>query len=123
MSDPKPEPSLSVNAHGQLDLPPDEAIRADARTDSVAGDAMLLLRVAGMTCHNCEVHVGDALRGIRGVREAEIDFNSGSASVLYDPKVAEPTAMVDAVTEAGYDVTGFQKLGAGGDGSGGGGGG
>ncbi|MEM8874824.1 MAG: heavy metal-associated domain-containing protein [Planctomycetota bacterium] len=100
-----------AHTNGHLNLPHEEAMRADARTDSVAGDAMLLFKVAGMTCHRCEDAVGEALRGVRGVKEAEIDFNSGSASVLYDPKVAEPAALAEAINDSGYDVVSFQKLG------------
>lgn len=101
-----------VPSAGTFDLPAEEAMRVDARAESVAGDAMLLIRVAGLHCQSCERRVGEALHAVRGVKEAEIDFNSGSASVLYDPRLTDPAALVEAVNESGYDVTGFQKMGA-----------
>jgi copper chaperone CopZ len=53
------------------------------------------------------------LSAVPGVREPEIDFNSGIVSVVYDPTQAEVPRLVGVVRETGYDVTSFQKLGGG----------
>ena len=79
--------------------------------DSVRGDAMLQLRVRGMHCHRCEEKVAAAVGRIAGVREPEVDFNSGIVSVVYDPARASPAEFADAVREAGYQVTGATSLG------------
>lgn len=60
------------------------------------------LRIEGMTCANCQKHVGDALRGVPGVASANVDLAFHRASVSFDPQKASLDALVKAVEEAGY---------------------
>jgi copper chaperone CopZ len=73
--------------------------------DDVTQDRFVLIRIDGLHCHKCEQRVGDALRAVAGVREVEVDFASGQASVLFEG--GEIDALLRAVNDAGYTATGF----------------
>lgn len=60
------------------------------------------ITVEGMTCEHCEQNVEEALEGVDGVSEATADRNESSASVA---GTANPTKLVDAVEDAGYDAS------------------
>lgn len=77
--------------------------------DNVNQDQFLLIKIEGMHCHRCEKAIQKALSSNPGVHEVEVDFNSGQASVLYDPKQIKVRQLVDSVTEAGYQTSGFTQ--------------
>jgi Cu+-exporting ATPase len=60
--------------------------------------------VIGMTCASCQHHIEDALRSTAGVESAHVDLIANRASVVFDPAIAAPQALVDAIREAGYDA-------------------
>jgi Cu+-exporting ATPase len=64
----------------------------------------LTLPVLGMTCASCQRHVEDALRSTPGVQSAHVDLIANRASVVFDPTVAAPEALVEAIRSAGYDA-------------------
>ncbi len=63
----------------------------------------LRLPIAGMTCATCAGRVERALDAVPGV-EARVDLASESASVSFDPALADPARLAEAVADAGYDV-------------------
>jgi copper chaperone CopZ len=75
--------------------------------DDVGADQFTIFRVEGMHCHRCNETIQKALKLHPGVHEVEVDFNSGLASVLYDVEQVDVKTLTDAITEAGYHVTGF----------------
>ncbi len=64
----------------------------------------LTLPVLGMTCASCQHHVEEALRGTAGVESARVDLMAHRASVVFDPTLAEPQQLVEAIRGAGYDA-------------------
>ena len=64
----------------------------------------LTLPVLGMTCASCQHHVEEALRSTSGVESARVDLMAHRASVVFDPAIATPTALVAAIRAAGYDA-------------------
>ncbi len=77
--------------------------------DDIRQDQLVLIKVEGMHCHKCQKAIQKSLQSLAGVKEVEVDFPSGLASVLFDPKAVAVRALMDAVTEAGYQPTGFSK--------------
>jgi copper chaperone CopZ len=73
------------------------------------GDQFVMIKIEGMHCHRCEQSIKKALGEVPGVHEVEVDFLSGQASILYDPKQVKIRQLVDTVTEAGYHSTGFTQ--------------
>lgn len=60
---------------------------------------MTELKIEGMTCGHCQKSVSDALKGVEGVREVQVDLGAGLARVKGS---ADPAALVAAVEEEGY---------------------
>jgi len=55
-----------------------------------------------MTCASCVASVEDALRGVAGVRGADVNLATERARVELDPARADDAALVRAVERAGY---------------------
>ena len=64
----------------------------------------LTLPVLGMTCASCQHHVEAALRSTPGVQSAHVDLIANRASVVFDPTLAAPEALLEAIRSAGYDA-------------------
>jgi Cu+-exporting ATPase len=64
----------------------------------------LTLPVLGMTCASCQHHVEQALRTTPGVDSARVDLMAHRATVTFDPAIAAPAQLVDAIRGAGYDA-------------------
>jgi Cu+-exporting ATPase len=70
----------------------------------MAATETLTLPVLGMTCASCQHHVEEALRSTAGVQSAHVDLIANRASVVFDPAIAAPTALIEAIRAAGYDA-------------------
>ena len=57
-----------------------------------------------MTCASCQHHVEEALRATAGVESARVDLMAHRASVVFNPALAAPQQLVDAIRGAGYDA-------------------
>jgi len=64
----------------------------------------LTLPVLGMTCASCQHHVEEALRSTAGVESAHVDLMAHRASVVFNPAIAAPEQLVQAIRGAGYDA-------------------
>jgi Cu+-exporting ATPase len=60
------------------------------------------LVVTGMTCASCVASVEDALRGVAGVRGADVNLATERARVEVDPARADDASLVRAIERAGY---------------------
>ncbi|NLS78036.1 MAG: copper-translocating P-type ATPase [Chloroflexi bacterium] len=67
-------------------------------------DKQITLPVQGMTCASCVSHVGRALKKVPGVEEAQVNLATEKATVRYQDDAASLRSMVDAVSDAGYQV-------------------
>ncbi len=63
----------------------------------------ITLPVEGMTCAACQANVQRALQSTAGVRQASVNLMTHEAAVVYDPRVASPERLVEAVKEVGYE--------------------
>ena len=59
------------------------------------------LKIEGMLCNHCVMHVQKALAAIPGVQKADVSLENKSAKVTIDPIVADETLRY-AIEEAGY---------------------
>ncbi|MDY0329276.1 MAG: cation transporter [Thiomonas sp.] len=57
------------------------------------------LQITGMSCGHCVAAVTKALKAVPGTQDAQVDLNSGRATVQGS---AAPEALVKAVIEEGY---------------------
>jgi Cu+-exporting ATPase len=60
------------------------------------------LAITGMTCASCVANVESALRGVSGVKSADVNLATERASVELDPTRADFPALLRAVERAGY---------------------
>ena len=74
----------------------------------------LTLPVLGMSCASCQHHVEEALRATPGVDSARVDLMAHRASVVFDPALAAPEQLVEAIRGAGYDAV-LPRAGEGGE--------
>ena len=58
--------------------------------------------VPDMTCALCPVTVKAAMSGVEGVQSVEVDFDSRSATVIFDPALTNAAAIAEASAQAGY---------------------
>ncbi len=65
---------------------------------------MTQLKITGMTCVACAVHVKEALENVPGVRSALVSYPRGTAQLTTEPGML-PAALTAAVTALGYQVT------------------
>jgi Cu+-exporting ATPase len=77
--------------------------------DDVGRDQFALIRIEGMHCHKCEQSIQRTLMDHPGVREVEVDFPTGQASVLFDRGSVTIKQLMDSINAAGYHATGFTQ--------------
>ena len=71
-------------------------------TQAKAPPRTVNIPVSGMTCAGCQARVQKALAGAPGVAEANVNLMTSRATVTFDPEVASPEQLVEAVRASGY---------------------
>ena len=61
------------------------------------------LKIEGMMCQHCVAHVTKALQGVAGVASVEVQLKKKTAVVELS-EIVDDTLLIEAVTEAGYEV-------------------
>lgn len=61
--------------------------------------------VKGMTCGNCVNHVTEALKGLSGVTNVDVQLEGGNVTIE-SASALDESLVKDAVEEAGYSVVG-----------------
>ena len=64
-----------------------------------------IFRVEHMTCATCPITVKTAMSRVTGVASVDVDFESKTAKVRFDPAVATPERIAAASTNAGYPAS------------------
>ena len=62
------------------------------------------LKIEGMMCGHCEMHVKKALLALDGVKQAEVNCTTGTVVVTLEKEIADDT-LKQAVADEGYRVT------------------
>ena len=65
------------------------------------------LKIEGMMCTHCEMHVKKALEALEGVSNAEVSYQAGTAMVTLEREVSDEI-LRKAVTDEGYEVISIQ---------------
>lgn len=61
-----------------------------------------ILAITGMHCSSCAALIADHLKETAGVTEANVNFASSKASILFNPAVVTEDKLITAVEETGY---------------------
>jgi len=70
----------------------------------IGGAMVSELKIKGMTCGHCKMHVEEALTSLAGVASATVDLKKGKATVAYDETKVSLAELKKAVTDTGYEV-------------------
>ena len=65
------------------------------------------LKIEGMMCGHCEMHIKKALEAIDGVTEVSVSHKTGTAIVTLEKNISD-NALMAAVADQGYQVTDIQ---------------
>ena len=58
----------------------------------------------------CKAAVAAKLKQVPGVIAYDVDLKTDSATVLYDPTKVTVEALIQAITQAGFQVKGTEEL-------------
>ena len=102
----QPEAAPRINARADGDARDARGLngRADAKSlrESLLRDSLLITRIDGMHSHTCAEAIVEAVAALPGVKETEVDFASGQASIIFDAQKVAAHQLVEAVEAAGY---------------------
>jgi copper chaperone CopZ len=62
-----------------------------------------VIKIEGMSCGHCSAHVKEALEGLRGVMDAQVNLAAKEAIIQLSSEVDNKT-IKDAIEDAGYEV-------------------
>jgi len=65
----------------------------------------VILDMQNMTCALCKFTIKKALQGDEGVEKANVDYDSKTVSVTFNPQKTSVDALIKATTDAGYPAT------------------
>ncbi|MCK5547857.1 MAG: HAD-IC family P-type ATPase, partial [Thermoplasmata archaeon] len=68
----------------------------------------VILKVGGMTCAMCVKTIEDALKGLDGVIDVNVNLSSEKAYVTYNPEITNVSDMKRAIEESGYQFLGIE---------------
>ncbi len=92
---------------GQGPLASEEPAIREGRSGAPGGPdgTVAVLAIEGMHCGSCAALVEETLVEDLGVARADVDLESGRATVAYDPALFAVADLCDAVVAAGYTAT------------------
>ena len=101
--------ALRLNLFKMHDPSRDHKIRKKLKTTSEKETKQMekTIKIDGMMCNHCEMHVKKALEALDGVKSAEVSHTAGTAVVTLEKAVAD-SALKQAVVDQGYTVTGIE---------------
>lgn len=85
-----------------MSTPAGTAPHPEKSATSEPAQRQITFRVDGMTCASCVGHVGNALKEVPGVSDAQVNLATEAATVEFDPNRASPADLMNAVDSAGY---------------------
>jgi copper chaperone CopZ len=63
-----------------------------------------ILRSQDLSCPSCVAKIEKVLKGVDGVQEAKVFFNTGRIEVEYDPQKVVNETLIQAVRSVGYEA-------------------
>lgn len=92
---------IGLGAVMALTTPP--AANADNKVAQVqVVEQTATFAIEKMTCATCPITVRKAMGQVDGVKSVKVDFDTKTATVVFDPSTATPDQIGEASTNAGY---------------------
>jgi len=70
-----------------------------------AGEQTVTLDVKNMTCALCPFTVSTAIGSVEGVSTVDVDFETKTATVVFDDEISNVDTIAQASTHAGYPAS------------------
>ena len=68
-----------------------------------SGESTATYRVEGMMCAmNCPQKVNDSLNGVDGIKSCKVDFESKTATVIFDDEKNDPDKIAKTISKSTY---------------------
>jgi Cu2+-exporting ATPase len=99
--------ALRLNFFRMHDSKQDRKIKDKLKIKKETKTMEKTLKIEGMMCGHCEMHVKKALEALDGVDNAEVSHKTGTAVVTSEKEISDDI-LKTAVTEQGYQVTDIQ---------------
>ncbi len=64
------------------------------------------IHVSGMSCAACVRRVEEAIKSLKGIKDATVNFASSKATVEFDPAVISRSEIIKKINEIGYETPG-----------------
>jgi len=61
-----------------------------------------IYKIEGMSCASCAVNIEKALKKVKGVEKASVNFASKTAQIHYDEKIVKDKELSDSIVKSGY---------------------
>lgn len=71
---------------------------------AIAKDATAEIKVKGMTCGSCVASVKKALTATKGVKNANVSLEKGTATVVYEDSQINEKQLRDAIKKTGFEA-------------------
>jgi periplasmic mercuric ion binding protein len=65
----------------------------------------VILDMQNMTCALCKFTIKKALQDVEGLEEANVDYDTKTAKITFNPQKTSVDALIKATTDAGYPAT------------------
>ncbi len=82
-----------------------QTIQAESPIQIQNRSQSVTLDMQNMTCAMCKITIKKALQGVDGVQVVNVDSNTETATVTFDPQKTNSEALIKATTNAGYPAT------------------
>lgn len=66
-----------------------------------------ILKVEGMSCKHCAMHVKEALLAVNDITDASVDLNKGQVVIKAKAEISNEI-LTDAIAQAGYVLIGVK---------------
>ena len=81
-------------------------IKADIPSKvAVQGEKILVVKLTGMTCATCEIHLEKTVSKLKGVRNVSASARRGEARIIFRPTATTRNKVLEAVRKTGYRIT------------------
>lgn len=67
------------------------------------------IKIEGMSCNHCVMHVKNALNEIKGVHEVCVSLEDKNAIIEVEKEI-ESSKLREVIEDAGYDVVSINKI-------------
>jgi mercuric ion binding protein len=82
-----------------------QVVQAETLVQAQNSNQSVTLDMQNMTCPMCKFTIKKALQGVDGLQTVNVDYNSKTANVSFDPQKTNIEALIKATTNAGYPAT------------------